>query len=540
MNLIRKRIFLLIIVLLYVPVLVSAQPVPKNTVAVLPFVEGRDIHIQGAGKIIADWFLHELFKITTDYVVERIDLSEVMQEQSLQQSGVIDTGAAVKIGKIFGAKYLVVGAIEKWNREYSVTAKLLSTKTGIIIHSENFIIEDLNRLPHQLPRIAKNISDAMGTVLHIKKVSSIKDEAFRTARILAVIPFNARNDVGVKEAGSIVADWFVSELANLNRDQIVERMDLNKILSEQSLQLTGIIDENTAVRLGKIKGANYLVLGSIERWLEKVSVTAKLVDVEKGVIVRSEKFMADNMNEVPKLIPSISRLLTLTIEDRKKEIEELEIRQTRLSVSASIDIGKIIDISKTREVKTEFSLLIDDKLIVRKTLLMRGDPVVFPNLLNSSLSPGKHKISCVLSLKYLQDEVATFNVGSLRLPHLRHGQVVYKTVEKELYIDESEKFDAYINYSKDIKIVVYIKKTTDHLITGKTWYSPQIEIRHGALLDEYRVIIQRTIPHAEESFIKYVYKKAQSKNKFTITDYKFMKQYKVNVLPDGLISISPL
>ncbi|MFC1839800.1 CsgG/HfaB family protein [Thermodesulfobacteriota bacterium] len=540
MNLKNKIPYLSIVFFLLLSSTVAAQTINKNTIAVLPFTEKEALDIQGAGKIVADWFLHELFKTTTDYLVERIDLHEVMKEYSIQQTEVIDSNTVVQIGKLFGAKYIVFGVIEKWHNNFSITVKLLDTKKEIMVYSENFIVDALNKLPHQLPLIAKNLSDTIGTIKSETKVSLARDIAPIKKRILSVIPFNVRNDVGVNEAGRIIADWFVSELANLNRDQVVERMDLEKILNEQSLQLSGMIDENTAVQLGKIKGANYLVLGSIERWLDKVSITTRLVDVEKGIIVRSEKAMSENMGEVPNLIPSIAKLLTLTIEERKKKVEELAIKQTRLGISASIDIKKFLEISKNAEIKTEFSIFLDDKLIVRKRLFMGKEKVEFPDLLNLSLPPGKHKISCALNLKYLQDEVATISIGSLKLPQLRNGQIINKTVEKEVYIDESDHFDAYINYSKDIKIDVYIKPITDRAVTGNTWYLPVIEIKHGALLDEYRLILRRTIPHAEESLIKYIFKKAQRKSDFIITDHIFSKKYKVRVLPDGLISVSEM
>lgn len=49
------------------------------------------------------------------------------------------------------------------------------------------------------------------------------------------------------------------------RFKVVERRDLDKLIEEQRLQATGLIDAREAVRLGKMAGADAVLFGDVER-----------------------------------------------------------------------------------------------------------------------------------------------------------------------------------------------------------------------------------------------------------------------------------
>ena len=54
-------------------------------------------------------------------------------EQRLQLTGVVDTETAVQLGKILGAKTLLLGNVDKFGGKYHVTARLVETETGEVI-----------------------------------------------------------------------------------------------------------------------------------------------------------------------------------------------------------------------------------------------------------------------------------------------------------------------------------------------------------------------------------------------------------------------
>jgi len=100
---------------------------------------------------------------------------------------------------------------------------------------------------------------------------------FERRWIIAVPDFNVRSGsvkVGaselerrdqalVKELGTGVADIFLNEAFRSQQFRITERAELGVILREQDLAATGRIDPHTAADVGRITGAELIVLGSL-------------------------------------------------------------------------------------------------------------------------------------------------------------------------------------------------------------------------------------------------------------------------------------
>lgn len=92
----------------------------------------------------------------------------------------------------------------------------------------------------------------------------------------------------------IMADNIALELLNLGF-QVVERADLEKVLSEQKLQMSGLLDSSTAAKIGKMVGVDAVVLGSMTTIRKETgsgtyitvisNATARVVGVEKGDIL---------------------------------------------------------------------------------------------------------------------------------------------------------------------------------------------------------------------------------------------------------------
>jgi hypothetical protein len=66
--------------------------------------------------------------------------------------------------------------------------------------------------------------------------------------------------------GKAVSEIMRTELIGANQFRVVERAQINKTIAEQKLQKSGIIDDKSAVELGKLLGALiYHRLGSKKR-----------------------------------------------------------------------------------------------------------------------------------------------------------------------------------------------------------------------------------------------------------------------------------
>ena len=128
-----------------------------------------------------------------------------------------------------------------------------------------------------------------------------------TAKKVAVIEFDSKGDFSIPYAGSIVAEWMISELGKLGSFTLVERVLLKKVVAEQQLGETGMLEEKSqSAKLGKIYGVEAIVTGSILKWQESITITARLIDTNSGSILRTSSATARSMRQAPRLMKKLA------------------------------------------------------------------------------------------------------------------------------------------------------------------------------------------------------------------------------------------
>ncbi len=117
-----------------------------------------------------------------------------------------------------------------------------------------------------------------------KKTENTKIKLVGERLGLAILPFE--NKGASRDLGDIVLDKMITALVNKERFKILERAQLEKILEEQQLGQTGIIDINTAARIGKGIGVDAMILGSVAVAQNgSVSIDARVIDTESAKII---------------------------------------------------------------------------------------------------------------------------------------------------------------------------------------------------------------------------------------------------------------
>ena len=89
---------------------------------------------------------------------------------------------------------------------------------------------------------------------------------------------------GNKELGSQMADILTARLSIEGSIRLVERAKLGTILDEHKLKLSGIVDSDKAVRVGKLVGAQLLLMGRGFMMDKKLWIVTKAVGVETGLV----------------------------------------------------------------------------------------------------------------------------------------------------------------------------------------------------------------------------------------------------------------
>lgn len=77
----------------------------------------------------------------------------------------------------------------------------------------------------------------------------------------------------------------ISELVNQNRFNVISRERLKDLLDEQSLSLSGTIDENSAVEIGKLVGVEGFIDGYCSLEDNRIILSLSLIETKRGVIL---------------------------------------------------------------------------------------------------------------------------------------------------------------------------------------------------------------------------------------------------------------
>jgi curli biogenesis system outer membrane secretion channel CsgG len=87
---------------------------------------------------------------------------------------------------------------------------------------------------------------------------------------IAVLRFTNHTSAGWWSAsvGSELSDMLTSELVSTKAFQVVDRREIDAVLGEQDLGASGRIDPATKAKIGKIKGAKYLVAATVSSYEE--------------------------------------------------------------------------------------------------------------------------------------------------------------------------------------------------------------------------------------------------------------------------------
>ncbi len=97
---------------------------------------------------------------------------------------------------------------------------------------------------------------------------------------IAVLDFKA-NDVSIY-AAKAVSDIIGTEMTARNEFTMIERAQINAILTEQGFQQAGCTEQECAVQVGKLLSAKKILVGSLSRLGTVYAINAKIVDVESA------------------------------------------------------------------------------------------------------------------------------------------------------------------------------------------------------------------------------------------------------------------
>ncbi len=174
---------------------------------------------------------------------------------------------------------------------------------------------------------------------------------------IAVLPFSSQG-IGTELQDIDFLDKLITGFVNSGRFKVIERAQLERILEEQKLGLSGIIDPTTAAEIGKGIGVDAVILGSVTRAGNSLSIDARLIDTENATIISAQDAYSNKLS-----IYQIAEMVNQLAEKFKKDLPIVQ--------------GLVINVQRNR-ITLDIGLNKGLKKGMKCLVYREGDPIVHP------------------------------------------------------------------------------------------------------------------------------------------------------------------
>ena len=308
----------------------------KTTLAVIAFENtGRSVQHDRLGRAISGLVVGSLSKYAALDVLERQSVQGLQTEASLSTQGRTQTDLDANGRK--SAQFVLTGTCAVDKEQVTVTAKLNQIGLGKPLGDWKLSgsLKELLKLEADL---STKIVNALGIARDLRTFSPFASEG---TPVVAILPFfNDSPTARLDDMELGFADLIQSALADVSGVSLVERQALEKILAEQNLTEAGLVDDATAVALGKLAGANILLTGSFLELDSQLSIQVRTMDAATGAIIGTTGVVGET-GEFDQLIGQLTQQLTAGMKNEgdKKGRDNITPDGSRLTLESAMHIG---------------------------------------------------------------------------------------------------------------------------------------------------------------------------------------------------------
>jgi TolB-like protein len=139
-----------------------ATPAPRKTVAILYFdnYTGKADY-DPLGKGISSMMISDLSVVQEIQLVERERMQDLIKEIDAQHTRYFDSTTAVKVGKMMGAEYVVVGSFATVEPSMRIDTRVVRVETGQIVKTAQ-VTGDQNKFFDLEQSLADKLIDGLG------------------------------------------------------------------------------------------------------------------------------------------------------------------------------------------------------------------------------------------------------------------------------------------------------------------------------------------------------------------------------------------
>lgn len=172
---------------------------------------------------------------------------------------------------------------------------------------------------------------AMSGVLPRPAIAQEQAEDLPTVAVLDFAGLMMGDGNAAVPLGKTVSAMLVTEFSERPGMQVIERQQLNELLREQDLALSGRVDESSAIEIGKMLGAQYVLTGQATDIVGNLRMDIRAVDVETSEIVAvlKKSGLTTNLFEIiVDLADDFGEMLDLTPPSERPTMEEIPVAAT--------------------------------------------------------------------------------------------------------------------------------------------------------------------------------------------------------------------
>jgi tetratricopeptide (TPR) repeat protein len=293
---------------------------------------------------------------------------------------------ALKIepGEPYSTYYLGLAWLNKENYE-----KAIETWQGYRNSSKPLLEEEIKR-QLTLLQISYSHKAAAKALAEEKKLAALKPD-LNTVAVCYYQDLSPDKSLRAFQKG--LASMVTTDLSKVKSLRVVERVRLQALLEEMKLGQTGIVDPKTAPRVGKLLGAENIVVGNLATGSIKAVTT--LASSEKGNVQGSASASVekDKFFELPMfIVRDTAKILKINLTDEERKaigIPHTKVYNALIYYGSALDA---LDSGKWKEAKDFFNMALkEDPLFI---LAQKGA--------ESCPAPGSPSVSALSSMSAAQ------------------------------------------------------------------------------------------------------------------------------------------
>ena len=168
---------------------------------------------------------------------------------------------------------------------------------------------------------------------------------------IAIMDVAATNTSEVKS--QVIYEYIVDVVNRSGRYSIVERSALQKAIKEMEISTSGMVDDSTAAKIGKLAGAQYILISNLINDDGIIYLSTRIVSVETGRVQNTAMLQAEKDEYIASLANrTISQLLGVEVQSNTETTATTEPEPEKKTKTA---VQEPASGTEKKEQKTEVS-----------------------------------------------------------------------------------------------------------------------------------------------------------------------------------------